>query len=260
VSALGFPTTRHRQVADVAVGFFTAHRAVDTVLAVNACARGQATPDSDLDLAVLVGETASTDDVHRLEASWQAFSMAQPLVREFRQTGPFAHVHLDVFDGRVVPAIWDEGGGPDAFELEIGNRVAHAVPLHTPGPHFRQLQETWLPYYSDALRASRLTMVRQACACDIDHLTLFHRRGLHVQAFDRLYKAVQEFLQALLIARRTYPLAYNKWIREQVEGWLGLPALYREVLRLLSVRDVEGGDVLLNAAALRALLDRWIVL
>ena len=43
--------------------------------------------------------------------------------------GPFAGVHLDLFDGRWTPSVWDAGGGPDAFETEIGNRVAHAVPL-----------------------------------------------------------------------------------------------------------------------------------
>jgi len=48
-------------------------------------------------------------------------------------------------------------------------------------------------------------------------------RGLYFHAFDRLYKAFQEFLQALFVARRIYPLAYNKWIREQVADWLALP-------------------------------------
>jgi predicted nucleotidyltransferase len=260
MSPLAFPTTLHQRVADLTVGFFTAHETVDTVLAVNSCARGQATPASDLDLAVLVGSTASAEDARRLEASWQVFAAGEPLVREFKAMGPFAHVHLDVFDGRVVPSVWDEGGGPDAFEVEIGNRVAHAVPLHAPGPRFQQLQATWLPYYSEKLRASRLAMVRHACIYDLDHLLLLHRRGLYVHAFDRLYKAVQEFLQALLIARRTYPLAYNKWIREQVEGWLGMRELYRALLQVLSVPDLERDDILEKAATLRVLLDRWIVL
>jgi hypothetical protein len=36
-------------------------------------------------------------------------------------------------------------------------------------------------------------------------------------------------LQALFVERRTYPLAYNKWIREQVTEWLTLPGLYEEL-------------------------------
>ena len=53
-------------------------------------------------------------------------------------------------------------------------------------------------------------------------------RSLYFHAFDKLYHAFQEFLQALFIARRVYPIAYDKWIREQVVGWLRLPDLYAE--------------------------------
>jgi hypothetical protein len=45
-------------------------------------------------------------------------------------------VHLDVFDGHMVPTVWDDGGGPDYFEVEIGNRLAYAVPLHEAGRIF----------------------------------------------------------------------------------------------------------------------------
>src|SRR5215467_13349629 len=82
-------------------------------------------------------------------------------------------------------------------------------------------------------------------------------RSLYFQAFDRLYKAFQEFLQALFVARRTYPLAYNKWIREQVADWLALPELYEELPPILSVRKIEGAELAQNADALRGLLERW---
>ena len=45
-------------------------------------------------------------------------------------------------------------------------------------------------------------MVRTACVYDLEHALFFVRRGLYFQAFDRLYKSFQEFLQALFIARR----------------------------------------------------------
>src|SRR5207253_3099325 len=52
---------------------------------------------------------------------------------------------------------------------------------------------------------SRLAMVREACARDLEAIPFLLNRGLYFQAFDRLYKAFQEFLQALFVARRIYP-------------------------------------------------------
>ena len=115
-----------------------------------------------------------------------------------------------------------------------------------------------MPYYSQALRLSRLTMVRAACVDDLERVAMFLRRDLHFPAFDYLYKAFQEFLQALFIARRTYPLSYTKWIREQVVQWLGLPMLYQELPPLLSVQSIESAEVGEKAAALGRLLDRWV--
>ena len=101
---------------------------------------------------------------------------------------------------------------------------------------------------------------RNICQDDLEHVPFFVARGLYFQAFDRLYKAFQEFLQALFIARRTYPLAYNKWIREQVEGWLGLPALYRQLPAVLEIGQVESADVEQNARVLQRMLDDYAVL
>jgi predicted nucleotidyltransferase len=257
-SALGFPTTRHEQVAQLAHGFFKTHpHHVDTVLVVNSCARGQAAPESDLDLAVLVTPSATVQDVQNLETRWHAFVKGEPAIIEFRQSGRFTQVHLDLFDGQFVPTEWDDGGGPDAFEVEIGNRLAYGVALGEPGLYFQQLRAHWLPYYNEELCRRRLTMVREACAYDLDRVPFFLSRRLHFSAFDYLYKAFQEFLQALFIAHRTYPLSYTKWIKEQVANRLGLPELYRELPPLLSVRDLESAEVGDKAAALRQLLERW---
>jgi predicted nucleotidyltransferase len=196
-SPLGFPTALHREVADVARHFFSAHSHVDTILVVNSCARGRAVAGSDLDMAVLIRPTAPGPEVQSLTSKWEQFMATDPKVRQFRGTGRFAQVHLDVFDGHVTPTVWDDGGGPDSFEIEIGNRVAYAAPLGEPGAYFRQLQSQWLPYYQEELRLSRLAMVREACARDLEAIPLYLGRGLYFQAFDRLYKAFQEFLQAL---------------------------------------------------------------
>src|SRR5215471_15325483 len=257
ISTLRFPTALHREVADLAGDFFSSHGHVDTILVVNSCARGRAVAGSDLDMAVLITPTAPSQEVQSLTLKWNQFMATQPVVHRFRSTGRFSQVHVDVFDGRMTPTVWDDGGGPDTFEIEIGNRVAYAAPLGEVGAHFRQLQSQWLPYYEEQLRLSRLAMVREACARDLDAVPFFLERGLYFQAFDRLYKAFQEFLQALFVARRTYPLAYNKWIREQVVEWLGLPKLYDKLPPILSVRKIEGAEIGQKADVLRVLLERW---
>ena len=257
ISPLRFPTEIHQEVAELAGEFFSAHAHVDTILVVNSCARGCAVAGSDLDLAVLITAAAASQEVQSLTTLWQKFIATQPLIHRFRSTGRFTQVHLDVFDGRMVPNVWDDGGGPDYFEVEIGNRLAYAVPLHEAGAYFRQLQSQWLPYYGEDLRLSRLAMVREACARDLEAIPFYLDRGLYFQAFDRLYKAFQEFLQALFLARRTYPLAYNKWIREQVTEWLSLPTLYAELPPILSVRNIGSPELGEKADSLRTLLERW---
>src|SRR5689334_2183488 len=122
ISSLTFPTGLHREVADLARSFFSARAYVDTVLVVNSCARGRAVAGSDLDMAVLLAPTAPVQEVQSLTSKWQQFMATQPTVHRFRGTGRFTYVHLDVFDDRVTPTVWDEGGGPDSFEIEIGNR------------------------------------------------------------------------------------------------------------------------------------------
>jgi hypothetical protein len=139
--------------------------------------------------------------------------------------------------GEFIAQPWDDGGGPDTFEIGIGNLVAYSAPLGESGPHLGALRAHWLPYYDEALRLDRLAMVREACLYDLAHVPFFAGRGLFFQSFDRLYKAFQEFLQALFISQRVYPIAYNKWIREQVEGWLGLPELYAQLPALSVSRN-----------------------
>jgi predicted nucleotidyltransferase len=167
---LQFPTALHRRTAAIAADFFTSYPQVDTVLLVNSCARGQATPESDLDMAVLVGQGTSPNEVKRLEQVWLDFSASQPDVAQFKRMSCFTKVHLDVIAGEYVAPQWDDGGGPDSFEIEVGNQVAYSAPLSAPGPFFRQLQSIWLPYYEESLRLSRLTMVREGCLYDLDHV------------------------------------------------------------------------------------------
>jgi hypothetical protein len=231
--------------------------AAEAVLLVNSCARGTATADSDIDVAILVSPDLASSERQALEAAWSHHYDGHVLFRQFEATGHFTRVHLDIFDGRWEPTIWDDGGGPDTLEIEVGNRVAHAVSLWERGASFAELQSRWLPYYSDRMRAERLSMVTEACRRDLQRVAHGVRRGLYFYSFDRLYHAFQEFLQAVFISRRVYPIAYDKWIREQVEGWLCLPDLYRELPSLLEMRHLESDELLTKALHLGTMLDEW---
>ena len=252
-----FPTALHQQTAEFAHDFFLSQPQVDTVLVVNSCARGQATPESDLDMAVLVKPETAHPEIQELEVKWQSALQASPVFQQFKVSHTFMQLHLDVITGQYTPTTWDDGGGPDGFELEVGNQVAYGAPMHEAGAFYKQLQSTWLPYYDPQLQTQRLAMARQACAYDLDHVPFFFRRGLHFQAFDRLYKAFQEFLQTLFISRKTYPIAYNKWIREQVEQKLGLPGLYSELPSIISVGNIESEEVIQKSLKLKSLLAEW---
>lgn len=254
---LAFPTALHRRAAEQIVAFFDAAPEVAAVLLVNSLARGVATPESDLDIAVLVQPDAPPDAVAALDRRWREHYQAHQAFHELRAAGPFTGVHLDLFDGQFVAEAWDDGGGPDGFELAIGNQLAYSVPLSQSGDTLARLRGVWLPYYGDELRVQRLAMVTAACRYDLDHVPFFVGRGLYFQAFDRLYRAFQEFLQALFIARRVYPIAYNKWIHEQVAVRLGLPELYAQLPHILEIPRLESDAAVGKAQLLRELLDQW---
>lgn len=250
-----FPTIFHRQAAEQVKNFFLDSPDVDTVLLVNSCARGQAVPESDLDFAILAKPGATGRALEKLDSDWRHYAENQPDLLNYNNSGRFAHLHLDIISGNYVPTILETGVASDFFEIEIGNQICHSAPLGGTGAYFQELQQKWLPYYDEPLRLQRLDMCRNACAYDLDHLPVIVKRGLYFHAFDILWKAFQEYLQVLFIANRTYPIAYNKWIKMQVAGWLGMPDLYAKLAPVLSIGRIESAEILGNAALLRALLD-----
>jgi len=248
---LKFPTPSHAEAAQAVAVYAGTLENVDSVLVVNSCARGVAVAGSDLDMAILLdGEV----DEAAMEGAWFEHGLEDAVVVAFRNGGPFRNVHLDFFDGNFEPASWDDGGGPDDFEIEIGNRVAGAVPLEGSGSRFTALQRQWLPYYDEDLRNDRLEMVRSATIHDLDHVPFFFERALYLQAFDRLYKGFQEYLQALFISHRHYPVAYNKWLDEQLQS-IGEGELVEPLFDILSVDDLRSRSLLDHADALRELVE-----
>ena len=252
-----FPTTLHGETAELVMEFFLALPVVDTFLLVNSCARGQAVPESDLDFAVLLSPDTPSGEQDILEQAWQRYSTSNTDILRFRKSHRFAQIHLDVIDGNYLPQIWDDGEGPDYFEVEIGNRIAYSLPLGKEGPYFEKLKNRWLPYYQEELRVQRFSMAKAACEYDLDHIAFFVKRDLYFQAFDRLYKAFQEFLQTLFIGHKTYPIAYNKWIGEQVVTLLKLPELYEQLPSIISVKDITSHETIEKGRLLQELLNEY---
>jgi predicted nucleotidyltransferase len=250
-----FPTSLHQDTAELVRDYFFKIKQIDTVLVVNSCARGQSVPESDLDFAILVNPETKFRDIHIIEKKWQIYSASEPTIIKYKQSNQFAHLHLDIIDGRYTPEIIVIGEPQDFFELEIGNQICYSAPMDSFGQYFQELQIKWLPYFNEELRLQRLTETINACEYNLNHISLYINRCLYFQAFDVLCKAFREYLQALFLANRIYPIAYNKWIKEQVVNWLKKPDLYPKLSPILSISNIESKEIFYKAELLRELLN-----
>jgi hypothetical protein len=250
-----YPTLAHAAAADAIAQRFGAE--VDAVLLLNSCARGKASPDSCLDMGLLLRPERYAASAAAMEDEWTLWYAATPVFRELEAAGHFAEVHMNVINGVYAPVERNWTGGPDDFEIGIGNHLVYAHPLAQRSGYWQELRARWLPYYSDDLRAERLTMVRKFCLNNLDHIPLYSARGLHFQCLDRLYNAHREFLQALFISYRVYPIAYDKWICEQVVEILGLPELYGQLVELFQIRDLQSTEIVEKSERLRRLVETY---
>ncbi len=250
-----YPTLEHERAAGAVVDFFSAQADTDAVILMGSCARGKAVPDSCLDFLILLQPDVFPRAMDAMEREWKEFYTFAETFRALQQVGKYSHVDLDLIDGRFVPKPRGWTSGPDEFEVEIGNTLVYAVPLWKRSDYLDGLKAEWLPYYSEALRQERLAMVQGFCRNNLDHIPLYVARGLYFQSFNRLYDAFREFLQALFISHQSYPIAYDKWIREQVEEILGQPDLYQRLPKLLEISHFESDEIARKAQELRGLLE-----
>ena len=257
-SRLRYPTPQHAQAAATVTEFFADFPQVAAVLQTGSTARGRAVADSCLDFAILLRPEVAPAERALLQRRWDAFYASTEAFRMLRGVGRYAHVDLDLMDGLFEPGPHGWTSGPDEFELAIGNTLVYAVPLLERGDYLEVLRARWLPYYDDQLREQRLADVLKYCLNNLDHIPLYPPRGLYFQAFKRFYDAFREFLQALFISRRTYPISYDKWIREQVEEILGLPELYAQIPPLFEIAHFESDEITRKAETLRALLLEYV--
>ena len=253
-----YPTPEHQKAADAIVGHFVSKYKIDAVLLVNSCARGKATRDSCLDISILAQPDQGRSQLSDLEADWEELERSNEVIKALYEVGKYSVVHPNFTHGIFVPYEQDETAGPDDFEIQIGNFLAYSVPLWQGSDYFSQLKGQWLPYYSEELRQQRLDRVRWFCLNNLHHIPLYIERKLYFQSFDRLYNAYREFLQALFIARRTYPIAYDKWIHEQIVEILGLAELYKQLTHLFEIKQFESYEMANKAKEVEQLLEKYV--
>ena len=193
----------------------------------------------------------------RLHDEWRRFHDESDAVAALRGSGRWSVVHLDVEDGVFRPGpILDEF---DWFEVQIGNARAYSVPLFERGDRLERLRDEWLPFYDDALRAERLAEARRYCVEFLERIPWYLDRELWFQALERLHSAFRGFLLGLHVARRTYPISYDKWIHEQIAENLGLPELYERLPPLFELHRLESRELEDKAAQLRELVESYLV-
>ncbi|HEY7257565.1 MAG TPA: hypothetical protein VH459_00785, partial [Gaiellales bacterium] len=229
-----FPTVQHAVAAEEAVEFVASLADAEAVSLVGSCARRA--DANDLDLSVLVPDAAAGA---RVEQAFAEFASTSAPFAQLTALGPFVELDLGTITGEFEPGPRTWTSGPDELELAIGNELAYAVPLWRRGGRLEELRARWLPYYDDDLRTTRLADARMYVVNDLDHVPLMVRRDEPFHAFHRLYLAFQGFLQALFIARRTYPIAYTKWIREQVADILALPELAERLPAIVGIDRLD---------------------
>jgi hypothetical protein len=252
-----YPTPAHQKAAEAITEYFVSKYRIDAVLLVNSCARGKATRDSCLDIVMLADPGAARSPLKELESGWGQFEKSSEVIQNLYKVGRYSVVHPDFIDGVFKPREQDEADGPDDFEIQVGNFLVYSAPLWQGSDYLTQLKRQWLPYYDEELRQQRLERVRWFCLNNLHHTPLYIERGLYFQSFDRLYNAYREFLQALFIAHRTYPIAYNKWIREQVAEILGLPELYEQLSHLFEIEHFESNEIADKAEEVEKLLEKY---
>lgn len=255
MSELQFATPTHRQAHDLVCNYLQQDNRVLALALTGSAARNEGSFDSDLDYAIFFCEDAPAEEImERVNVALDREIHA----RQGDEVGRFFAVDLHAARTLIVPQPRSWTDGPDNFELEIGNTFVHTRLIFEREESFSTARADYLPYYDDALRRARLSATLRFCLNNIDHIEPYVKRGLYFQAFRRLYDASLEFLQALFIAKRTYPIAYDKWVKKQLVEMLNLPDLYRGFVQLYQVAALESSELVEKGEQLRGYVAEYI--
>lgn len=234
--------------------YFDKRPGADALLLTGSWARGKGNValGADCDLSLLHNELF---DLQAEIAAYEQWEHQRSETWQIDHLGPYSFIELHPHNGHFTPGHHGFTTGPDDFELEIGNTLVYSHPVRTWTARLQQLHEQWLPYYREDLRAERLAMVLKFARNNLDHIPPYSQRGLYFQCLKRLHHALEETLQALFIAARRYPIAYDKWIEEQVSEILGRPELYTLFVQVVTIPQLIAQTLQEKAALLNSMLD-----
>lgn len=252
---LHLATPTHRKAYDLVAELLYKDERVLALSLAGSAARNEGSFDSDLDFDIFFREGAPT---HAIIARVTEALGREVHAHQGQEVGQFFAVDLHAAPTLITPQARGWTDGPDDFELEIGNIFVYSRLVFERESHFAQAKARYLPYYEESLRQDRLQQALVFCYNNLDHIEPYVKRGLYFQAFKRLYDASREFLQALFIAKRVYPIAYDKWIKKQLVEILNLPDLYRHFVALYEVQALESDELIVKREQLRHYVARYI--
>ncbi|HAE83408.1 MAG TPA: hypothetical protein DEV72_02495 [Ktedonobacter sp.] len=89
----------------------------------------------------------------------------------------------------------------------------------------------------------------------LNHIPPYSQCSLYFQCLKRLHHAFEETFQALFIAARRYPIAYDKWIEEQVSEILGRTEFYTFFVQVVTLPQLDAQILQEKASLLASVLD-----
>lgn len=251
-----FPTQSHQKAFEATVEHFKKKEEVLAITLVGSILRGQGSFDADVDVDVFVENPKYIDTLS------SEFDVVGPSIlkslKESKDTGRFFDIGLHIRTLNPQPKTRSWTDGPDEFEIELGHSFVYCKPVFKQGIAYDSVKEKFLPYYNETLRNKRLKEVEKFFLNNIEHIELYVRRGLYFQAFKRLHDACKEFLQALFISKRVYPLDYDKWIEYELVEILKIPKLYREFVSLYELQKLESDELINKGKRLQDLYKKYI--
>lgn len=250
---LNFATDFHKFAFDKTINFLKSYKEVLAVCITGSAARNEGSFDSDIDLNVFVDNEL---DGSLISTKFNEFKLS---FEKSEVTGKYFDIEIHIIDYKIKPSKRSWTSGPDDFELEIGNIFVYTKLIFQNNNYFTNLQKEFLPYYEEELRTKRLSEVLKFCTNNIGHIEPYVKRGLYFQAYKRLYDANREFLQALFISRKIYPIAYDKWVKKQLVEILQLPELYTEYVKLYELNNLESNELIEKSKSLDLLIEKYIL-
>jgi predicted nucleotidyltransferase len=248
-----YPTKEHEEAAKKFVELFSKDKKVKAILLTCSCARGKAHKSSCVDFAIVVKDLKDKKDIKK---KFEEFTKNSKEYKKLKELDKFTHIDLDVIDGTFRPSDRGICSQSSEFELELGNYIAYSIILFERDKYFSKLTKRYLPYYNESLRLRRLNRTIRYCLNHLDHIEQFVKRKLHFQAYERLLDSVQGFMQALFIKNKVYPIAYDKWVKDQYYEILKRPDLYKKIVDIISIKKFESNEINIKSKKLMRLIEK----